>query len=332
MRAETTPLLAASREALGLDARAPLTVTPILKGGSDRQFARLRAADGRAWIVMRYGTERAENALFAGIAAFLQTLGVPVPAIIRHDAGARVLWMQDLGATDLHAASAGGDAPDLALYEATISAVAVLHQHGQAAAERAALPLRPGFDAALYAWERHYFYDEFLGAVCRRPLTVAEREQIEAELSPAAADLARRACDLVHRDFQSQNILINGGRPYFIDFQGMRAGTRHYDLASLLFDPYVNLTAADRQRLFNFAHRADADGQSVAQFRHDLHCAATQRLMQALGAYGFLGTKKHKPEFLRHIPRALANLRAVLTLSAHAPALLEVLAGTGSKF
>ncbi|MDR2462671.1 MAG: phosphotransferase [Verrucomicrobiales bacterium] len=321
---EKSALLADSRRVLRLNVREPLTMTPILKGGSDREFFRLTGG-GASWIVVRYGLEREENALFADIAAFLNSGGVPVPDIIRHDAANRVLWMQDLGATDLYAASADGHAPDLALYELTISAAATLHRRGWDAARRAGLRLMPGFDETLYAWERNYFYDEFLSAVRRIPLTVRERGKIEAELSPSAARLARRADDLVHRDFQSQNIIISGGRPFFIDFQGLRRGTRHYDLASLLFDPYMNFSAADRERLINFAFRAGADGQSETQFRHDLLCAAIQRLMQALGAYGLLGIKKGRVEFLCHIPRAVANLREVLTVSGVSPSLLKII-------
>ena len=51
---------------------------------------------------------------------------------------------------------------------------------------------------------------------------------------------------LVHRDFQSQNILIHDGQAHLIDFQGLRPGLAHYDLASLLYDPYVRLSPAER--------------------------------------------------------------------------------------
>jgi len=135
----------------------------------------------------------------------------------------------------------------------------------------------------------------------------------------------------VHRDFQSQNVIINGGKPFLIDFQGMRLGVRHYDLASLIFDPYVNISDANREFLIAAAFRLDANGQSQQVFRRDLQCAAIQRLMQALGAYGMLGVKKGKTEFLRHIPRALANLQSVLGHSGCSDALLEILANIGAN-
>jgi aminoglycoside/choline kinase family phosphotransferase len=314
-------LLAVSRDVLGLGAA---TLTPILKGGSGRHFFRLRSR-AQSWIVMHYGLERRENALFADIAVFLDKLGVPVPAIIRHDAMRRILWMQDLGETDLHGASANGELPDLSLYEAAISAVVVLHQQGWESARRGGLQLMPGFDESLYAWERNYFYEEFFGGVCGRSLGAAELERVEADMSPLAAVLSRRAGDLVHRDFQSQNIIISGGRPFLIDFQGLRPGVRHYDLASLIYDPYARLDGAGRERLIRFAFRQDAGGQSESEFRRDLNLAAAQRLMQALGAYGMLGVKKGRTEFLQHVPRALFNLKFVLAQSGVSPALQEIL-------
>jgi aminoglycoside/choline kinase family phosphotransferase len=316
--------MAMSRQALALDEREPLTMAPILKGGSDRHFFRLKGRE-QSWIVMRYGLERRENALFADIAVFLDKLGVPVPAIIRHDATRRVLWMQDLGMTDLHGVSADGQRPDLPLYEAAIGAVAILHQRGWESAKRGGLQLMPGFDESLYAWERNYFYEEFFGSICDRPLSAAEFEKIESDLSPLAAALSRRAGDLVHRDFQSQNIIISGGKPFLIDFQGLRLGVRHYDLASLIFDPYARLDDANREHLIRFAFRQDANGQSENEFRRDLNLAAAQRLMQALGAYGMLGVKKGKAEFLQHAPRALFNLQSVLAQSGISPALQEIL-------
>ncbi len=46
----------------------------------------------------------------------------------------------------------------------------------------------------------------------------------------------------------------------------------------------------------------------MVQFRALFHQAAVQRLLQALGAYGFLGRQGNHQEFLAHIPSGLANL------------------------
>jgi hypothetical protein len=119
----------------------------------------------------------------------------------------------------------------------------------------------------------------------------------------------------VHRDFQSQNILIKNGEAYLIDFQGMRYGLAQYDLASLLYDPYVALTSAERDELLGYyiSQSLEAGVALSGNFAALLDFCAMQRLMQALGAYGFLGLVKKRGHFLAHIPSAIASLKEVLT-------------------
>ncbi len=120
---------------------------------------------------------------------------------------------------------------------------------------------------------------------------------------------------LIHRDFQSQNIIIRNGQACLIDFQGMRPGLGQYDLASLLYDPYVDLTDAERAELTAYYRDVQTEnGVAVdGEFDFTLRLCAMQRLMQALGAYGFLGLVKGHKSFLQHIPKALNSLRGVIS-------------------
>jgi hypothetical protein len=51
---------------------------------------------------------------------------------------------------------------------------------------------------------------------------------------------------------------------------------------------------------------------------------AAQRLMQALGAYGFLGLKKNKPDFLRHTAGGIRNLANAASRAGSLPVLHEL--------
>jgi aminoglycoside/choline kinase family phosphotransferase len=115
---------------------------------------------------------------------------------------------------------------------------------------------------------------------------------------------------LVHRDLQSQNIIIREQQAYLIDFQGMRPGLPEYDLASLLYDPYVCLTTNERRELVEF-YGAEAEVDDTA-FAERFRLCAMQRLMQALGAYGYLGISKGIEGFLQHIPAAMKSLGEVM--------------------
>ena len=134
------------------------------------------------------------------------------------------------------------------------------------------------------------------------------------ELEEIAHDLAARPRVLVHRDFQSQNIIIRNGQAHLIDFQGMRPGLAEYDLASLLFDPYVTFSRAKCEELLSdYEEKRRASCHPVAEdFRVVFRLCGIQRLMQALGAYGFLGLVKGNKAFLDHIPAALDSLRALV--------------------
>jgi aminoglycoside/choline kinase family phosphotransferase len=118
----------------------------------------------------------------------------------------------------------------------------------------------------------------------------------------------------VHRDFQSQNILIRNGDAWFIDFQGMRPGLPEYDLASLLCDPYVEITPSERDTLLNDyrAFRQESGSPVGEDFLKVFWQCACQRLMQALGAYGNLSIHCGKPSFRAHVAPALIRLRDAL--------------------
>jgi hypothetical protein len=109
-------------------------------------------------------------------------------------------------------------------------------------------------------------------------------------------------------------VLIDRGEAWLIDFQGLRPGLPQYDLASLVYDPYMRLGNDERQELVDayIAKVLDAGGEIASDFRETLDLCAMQRLMQALGAYGFLGLVRERPAFLDHIPAALNSLREVL--------------------
>lgn len=287
-----------------------LAIEPVEKGGSDRNYYRLRQPDGGSLIVVKYGDSREENRHYCAIAAFLAGLGIHVPEIFWHDETERLIWMQDLGEQDLWAFRDEPWPRRRALYALALDELAALHARAHAAAaDCPEIVFQSGFDAELYRWEQSYFFEHCAG----RFFGVAEPACDEEALDEIALALAAKPPVLVHRDFQSQNILIHGGHAHLIDFQGLRRGLPGYDLASLIYDPYVTLTAGERAELVQlYLEKCLGHGLEIpADFHATLDLCAMQRLMQALGAYGFLGLVKGRTHFLAHIPAALASLREV---------------------
>jgi len=289
-----------------------LEILPIEKGGSDRRYYRVRFSAEHSLILVKYNLDKAENSRFAGIAQFLRGVGVNVPSIHFHDPGQGLIWMQDLGEIDLWQYRAVSWGIRCRLYEATLNQVIVLHKTQPSLAEN--LGLEAGFDESLYSWEQNYCFENCFQRVFGIPdkeLKILTNDGRFRELSARLASYPRI---LIHRDFQSQNVILQANDAYLIDFQGMRAGLAQYDLASILMDPYVSLSPTERHSLLHYYFERNDQNLSFAEFEQRFLECAIQRLMQALGAYGTIALVREKPEFLRHIGPALKNLIEVASL------------------
>jgi aminoglycoside/choline kinase family phosphotransferase len=286
-------------------------ISAIEKGGSDRKFYRVQFSEEQTLVLVKYSKEHSENQRYVEIAEFLAVHEIHAPKIYYHDPTEGLIWLEDLGQRDLwsyRSASWGIRRP---LYESALAEVAKLHRIPAQESVEIRRDAPAQFDAELYRWEQHYFFEQCLG----RHFGVAGENLRKLMQLPALEEIGERLAGfprvLVHRDFQSQNVILRDAQAYMIDFQGMRPGLAEYDLASLLYDPYVCLTSKERAELASFYR--SAAGTKDPAFFEKLRLCAMQRLMQALGAYGYLGWVRGNKTFLEHIPAALGSLGEVLT-------------------
>jgi aminoglycoside/choline kinase family phosphotransferase len=288
-------------------------ISPLEKGGSERKFYRIRAGEENPVILVKYSSQKEENRHYVEIAKFLGASGVKVPAIYFHDPAEGLIWMQDLGDEDLWSWRNASWEERRPLYESALVEICKLHIGATQCLESSGLRLEREFSEQLYLWEQRYFFDNCLRAHFGLDEPTVRRYSQLPVMRDVAARLASLPRVLVHRDFQSQNVLVHEGGAWLIDFQGMRPGLAQYDIASLLYDPYVHLTGAERSLLLEFYQTvARRSGMEISgDFEEFFYFCALQRLMQALGAYGFLGLCKGRRDFLAHIPAARRSLREV---------------------
>src|SRR6266702_8039125 len=220
---------------------AEIKIAPINKGGSDRRFYRIHCSPDQTLILVKYNLEREENRHYVQIADFLDAHDIRVPRIYFHDPAEGLIWIEDLAKSDLYSYRHEGWLVRRAFYESALDQIAMLHALPESVCVEMKEHLPAEFNAALYIWEQNYFFENCLG----RYFEIETRTIDNLAALPALHDIAEKLAQLprvlVHRDFQSQNILLRNGQAYLIDFQGMRPGLAQYDLASLLYDPYVDL-------------------------------------------------------------------------------------------
>ena len=298
-------------------------------GGSGRKIIRL-AAEKHSAIGILYDV-REENLAFLEFSRHFRRHGLPVPEIYAEDLDRGAYLEEDLGDTTLFEyLSENRDGENIApkVIEAYRQVVAVLPRFQVEAGSDLNYEVcypRSSFDAQSIAWDLNYFKYYFL-----KPAGIPFNEQaLEDDFSRLTRFLLSARHDyFLYRDFQSRNVMLRDGQPFFLDYQGGRRGALQYDIASLLYDAKADLPPELRQQLLD--HYLDRLAGFIpldrGEFMHYFYAYVCVRIMQALGAYGFRGFYEGKVHFLQSVPYALNNLRWLLRtvkLPIVLPALVE---------
>jgi aminoglycoside/choline kinase family phosphotransferase len=297
-------------------------------GGSGRQIIRLSNETNTA-IGIVHGV-REENAAFLEFSKHFRKHGLPVPEIYGEDLDHGVYLEEDLGNTTLYEfLSKNRNAVTIAasVVEAYRKVVAILPRFqveaGRDVNYEACYPIG-SFDRQSVAWDLNYFKYYFL-RLAGVPFNEQALEDDFGRLIDFLMTAERQY--FLYRDFQSRNIVLRDGQPYFVDYQGGRKGALQYDIASLLFDAKADLPPELRQELLD--HYLDALSGYIKvdreAFMKHYYAYVYVRILQALGAYGFRGFYERKQHFLQSVPFAMKNLRWLLhhvTLPIELPTLM----------
>jgi NDP-sugar pyrophosphorylase family protein/aminoglycoside/choline kinase family phosphotransferase len=196
------------------------------------------------------------------------------------------------------------------MYKKVLNVAVRIHTMAQDSLHECPLLQKRRFDYEHFMWESDYFIERFVKEI--KGIDIGDNEVLQNEFNRLAQKADSYPKTIIHRDFQSQNIMIKKGMPYLIDYQGARIGPPAYDIASILWDPYYRLNDGIREHLLKYyAGRMTAvkEGFDEYEFLESLLICRMQRHMQALGAYGFLSSVKGRKYFLKYVDRALEYLK-----------------------
>lgn len=310
----TDAILSSARQFLGVDPTTSVILVPIKRGASGRTIVRVKSPVREPLIGIHWTDEREDNERFIPVAHFLKKARLRVPSILFENPKRSVVLIEDLGDVDLLSLKGQPFEERLPLYRSALEQVDRLFY----ARPPKDFELMPPFDAALYRWEQDYFCDYLVEKHLGQDATSLRGHPAFVEMAERLGTVARH---LVHRDFQSQNLLVKDGEVWLIDFQGLRRGRQEYDVASLVFDPYLDHSAAEREALLDLWEDIADERPEATLFRQ---CAA-QRLMQALGAYGKM-VGRGDDWYRQHIATAARLLGEVTADTPLAAPLAPVLA------
>ena len=291
-------------------------------GGSDRRYYRVRQGNS-ATVLMQCRGDDPEFIRQLEYTGFFLRQGIPVPALIQVNTDKMQALFEDAGDISLYSylkcPRVKTEREDL--YQKVIDVLIQLHTRATGHVSECPLLQERIFDYKHFRWETDYFIQRFVKGI--RSMTVSEEDVLIDELHRLAIMADASPKRIIHRDFQSQNIMIMRERELrIIDYQGARIGPSAYDVVSLLWDPYYRLEDDMRDRLLDYyidgVTRPGGEGgdpepaaglSDSIDFRESLLPCRLQRHMQALGAYGFLARVRGKKYFLKFVPEGLRLLK-----------------------
>jgi len=279
-------------------------IEPLAGDGSARRFFRLKLSGGETLILIwpQPGDPgRREARSYYRLGLFFRAHGLPVPEILAFREPEGVLLVEDLGNTRL------SEHPERERLYPRVIHLLVRMQELAPYFPREAVLETLHYDEGV-VWEREvlYFEEWYLRKRLGRRWLPQERELWKTFVKDGLSAFTDTV--VLHRDFQSRNIMVRGDRVYLIDFQSARLGPPSYDLAALLYDPYAENIPRERLlELYLMLSRRPRD-----EFLRELSYTRVFRLMQALAAFVKLSSAGKK-WFEAFIPRAEKRLARILT-------------------
>ena len=289
-------------------------VTELPSSGSNRRYFRLH---GPQTLIGVSGTSIEENRAFIYMADHFRQKGLPVPEVYAQSNDQSFYLQEDLGDTLLFDAIEKGrkssvfDESEKTLLRQTITKLPEIQFMGSDGFDFSYCYPQEEFNQRSILWDLNYFKYCFLKAT---GMEFQENRLEDDFLKMSDVLLRNQSATFMYRDFQSRNVMIRDGHPWFIDFQGGRKGPVYYDVASFLWQAKAKYPEDLRQELLLDYIEALRKYMPVEEkyFLSQLRHFVLFRTLQVLGAYGFRGYFEKKPHFIQSVPFAIENLRQLL--------------------
>jgi NDP-sugar pyrophosphorylase family protein/aminoglycoside/choline kinase family phosphotransferase len=317
-------------------------------GGSDRRYYRVKRNESSE-VFMKCSKDDPDFERHVNYTHFFRRYAVPVPELIDSDPVGKTAFFEDLGDLSLYSwLKCPRDQEQIEnIYKKVLDMLVLLHTEATDHVKECPFLCNRTFDYEYLRWETSYFLERFVRDV--KHIEVNNLSALDAEFHRLASRVDSFPKTIVHRDFQSQNIMFTqAGIPRILDYQGARIAPPAYDVVSILWDPYYRLGDDLRERLIDYyihkiippqppfkkgrgvsstteSHiygeelspftKGGLRGITEHEFRQTLLPCRLQRHMQALGAYGFLTMIKGKTYFMKYVPEGLRLLKEEVALA-----------------
>lgn len=295
---------------------SPSDIEPLTSHGSDRTILRLHRQGSNTSIGI-INNHQKENKSFIAFAEHFRKHGINIPEIYKVSADNFSYLMEDLGDITLlkeiqSNSNSGFGEKETALYKQVLEILPEFQVMAGSSIDFSFCYQFSEFGEDNIKFDLDYFYKRFIQNFYKNDIDIRLLRADFEQIVELILEIERG--HFLYRDFQSRNIMLKNNKFYFIDFQSGRRGALLYDPASLLYDARAGIPQNIREELIEYYIDVISNYTKIntSQYKEYFWYFAVVRILQAMGAYGFLGIVKGKSRFLESIPLALNNMNFVL--------------------
>ncbi len=288
----------------------PASFLPLYAHGSEREIIRIKGSKGT--VIGIHNNTIPENEAFIKFSEHFRNEKMNVPLIYHVSGDMKSYLIEDLGDTTLFNKirhdTERFSAENINLYKKAIEQLVRFQTVSGKTIDYGLCYQFQEFGEKNIKFDLNYFKQSFLAHMYKKKIDTG---LLEIDLFYLRSKLLEPdRSSFLYRDFQSRNIMLHKDDLYFIDYQSGRKGALQYDIASLLYDARADIPQQLREELLDYYIKVS--GTDINEFKYYFWYFAVIRILQAMGAYGYLGITKGKKRFLESIPYALTNINFIL--------------------
>ena len=278
-------------EFLGFD--EPVELTQLHGDENSRRYYRIENIS-KNFVVVDASSDKETVPEFIGIGMRLKKSKMRTPLVRSFELHKGFMLLEDVGSTHLYDKCV--DAGAGAYYEKAIKTLVQMQTSPT-------ISMKP-HDAMLMLEEMNLMLEWYYKVHLGKTLECVEGQQLLTMFMSISKEvLVQPQETFVHYDYHSKNLMIDEADDIVLmDFQDALKGSLTYDLASLLYDPYVALDKRERKRfikLFKTLKEVEVDDETFMRW---LEFTAVQRCLTQLGRFSKLGIEDKQIAYLDHTP------------------------------
>ena len=275
----------------------PRTLEPLKGDASARCYFRIRGNEGFSRIAACYPLSLTKQ-----VSIFQKTYDslkshIPLPEVIHVENG--VVIQQDVGDISLARLMEESPLEAVSFFERSVELIGVVQRLGADASPN------PPFSRHKFESELEMTV-EFWVTKMSGVSDPGQLREIRVILRSIAKNITHHRYVLCHRDFHSENILIQNNSIFIIDYQDARMGPDYYDLASLLRDRGMveKLGRDTESRLIDRFRESTASGPLEHYWE-----VLLQRALKTIGTFASQATRRGRRDYIAYIPPTLESVR-----------------------